>query len=283
VSDDGAFAIVVIALVGSPFSSTYAATGGDPLAHAAINVAIYGPGAAAWTLRERPIRPSDRLEDGITLGASSMRWEGDALVVRIEERTTPFGRPIRGRVTVHPEGLTDQILALDPGGAHLWWPVAPLARIEVDLDAPRLRFRGHGYHDANAGDAPLGSAFTSWCWSRARARHAALLTYDVRLRDGAEHRSVLRVGASGALEALDPIAARPLARTRWGLTRTIPSEGRAPEIVRSLEDGPFYARALVETELAGERVAAVHEVLSPARLGQGWVRFLSRFRTGTAA
>jgi carotenoid 1,2-hydratase len=55
-------------------------------------------------------------------------------------------------------------------------------------------------------------------------------------------------------------------------------EGQRPRLVRSLEDGPFYARALVETRLAGLPALAMHETLAAERLRRGWVRFLTAFR-----
>ena len=170
-SDDGAIAIVVIALLGNPFSPAYArARSRGParaLDHCALNVALYGRSGSSWALDERRIADADSAARDVTIGASTMRWIGDALVVDIYERTTPFARNIRGRVIVRPEVLTGVDLAIDSGGEHRWWPIAPLARIEVDLPEPGVRFVGHGYHDANAGSAPLESAFDRWSWSRA--------------------------------------------------------------------------------------------------------------------
>lgn len=286
-SDDGASAIVIIALVGNPFSPAYArarARGrSDPQAYAALNVAVYGRRAARWSLRERVLRASDREADGVVFGESAMRWRRDALVVTIDERTTPFSRRVRGRVVLHPEVACGLELPLDGAGAHRWWPVAPLARVEVELDEPALRFEGHGYHDANAGDAPLESAFDGWCWSRARHAGGALLSYEVREVDGAARDLALRVDPSGRVRSLDVRSVAPLPRTRWGLDRRACADGpRAARLSRSLEDGPFYARAMIESRLDGREVVSMHEVLSAERLRHGWVRFLTGFRTGRA-
>lgn len=287
-SDDGKSAIVIIALVGNPFSPAYArarAYGhGNPLLYSSLNVAIYGRGSTWWSLRERALDVNERYADGVAIGRSTMCWHNDALVVAIDERTTPFGRPIRGKVVLHPEVGGGAELRLDRAGAHRWWPVAPLARVEVTLDEPTLRFRGHGYHDANAGDVPLEASFDSWRWSRARSAGDALITYAVREVDGAEDALSFRVDSSGDVHAIEPTWAAPLRRTRWGLQRSACADrDHVARVVRDLEDGPFYARALVETRVGGRDVIAMHEVLAAERLRRGWVRFLTGFRMGRAA
>ena len=74
----------------------------------------------------------------------------------------------------------------------------------------------------------------------------------------------------------------PLRRTLFGLKRRSRADvGHPPRIVRSLEDGPFYARALVETQLDGRKVIAVHEELAAHRLRRGWVRFCTSYRMRT--
>lgn len=289
VSDDGAHAIVLIALVGNPFSPAYARArreGGDaiPRLYSALNVALYGPRASAWALRERAIREEDRAPDAITLGASSARWEGDALVVDIDERTTPFGRRIRGRARVIPEVAPSAPRALDRRGEHLWWPVSPLAKIEVELVEPSLSFRGSGYHDANAGGVPLEDTFETWTWARGERDRRALVTYDAREVDGAVSSVAFSIDARGRERALTGLVPHALPRTAWGLERVVRADvGARPRVARTLEDGPFYARDLVDTELDGARVRVVSEALSGARLGRGWVRFLSGFRMGRAA
>jgi carotenoid 1,2-hydratase len=288
VSDDGRAAIVVIALVGSPFSPAYArarARGqGDALGYCALNVALYGPGSSWWSLRERALTMHDRGSDGVVFGSSTVRWSHDALVVTVDERTTPFSRPIRGTITLRPQIRCDLVLDLDRAGAHRWWPVAPLGRIEVALSEPNLSFRGHGYHDANAGDVPLEATFDTWRWSRARSGPEALLTYAVRESDGTERGFSFGVGSKGEVRSLEAPWAAPLPRTHWGLERSACAErDGAARVVRTLEDGPFYARALVETRLGGRDVLAMHEVLAAARLRRGWVRFLTGFRMRRAA
>jgi carotenoid 1,2-hydratase len=244
-----------------------------------MNVALYGRRASAWALHERSVLDSARERNGVAIGESRMAWEGDRLVIALDERTTPFGRRVRGRIVVHPESLTGAEIAIDGRGEHWWWPVAPIARIDVALDEPALRFTGHGYHDANAGAAPMERAFTSWVWSRARADDRAILAYDVACATGADRSLAFHVDARGVIEPIERARRAPLRPTLWRLSRFARSDdGAEARVVRSLEDGPFYARALVEHRLGGASVLAVHETLAAHRLARAWVRFCVGYR-----
>jgi carotenoid 1,2-hydratase len=290
VSDDGRSAIVVIALLGNPFSPAYAHARergpADALAYSAMNVAVYGRGrgTSAWSLRERRVFESERGATHLTIGSSSMRWEGDRLIVQLDERTTPFGRPVRGTITLDPETRPGVEMAIDEQGLHRWWPIAPLARIDVDLKVPGVRFRGHGYHDANAGDVSLETTFDSWSWSRARTSRGALMMYDVKSASGAESSLSFLVTPGGDLLDLELPRRTRVRTSAWGLERHVRSDERGPaRIVRTLEEGPFYARALVESRFEGQSVLAMHETLAAHRLRRRWVRFLTGYRMGTEA
>ena len=282
-SDDGKFAFVVIALLGNPFSPAYARARkhgpANALQFCSMNVALYAKSASAWSLAERTVSDSDRSESRLAIGKSSLHWEGDRLIVDIDEHTTPFGRPVRGKIIVHPEAHTRLELTLDDLGQHRWWPIAPLAHIEVDFPQPGVRFSGHGYYDANAGDLPLESTFENWSWSRARIGDNALLTYDVACSSGAESTLAFKVSSRGEIEKLENLRSAPLPRTFWGLDRQARTEGDQPlRVLRTLEDGPFYARALVETHVDGRAVIAMHETLAGHRLRRTVVRMMTEFR-----
>ncbi|MEY3572351.1 MAG: hypothetical protein RJA77_266, partial [Pseudomonadota bacterium] len=51
-----------------------------------------------------------------------------------------------------------------------------------------------------------------------------------------------------------------------------------PHRVRTLEDTPFYARGMVEADLLGERVVAMHETLSLPRLRSPIVKAMLPWR-----
>lgn len=250
----------------------------DPLEHCAINVAIYGPDKAAWVLSEYGPQAVDRSRERFGVGGSSMGWEGDALVVRFDERTAVLGQRVAGVVRLHPSALPGERFIIDSKGRHAWWAVAPHARVEAELTHPRVSLRGVGYHDANCGEEALEAAFTTWNWSRASLADRAAVLYDARRTDG----SALEMGRvflkDGRCEPLAASRRVELGRSRWLLPRTTRTDGGEARVIRTLEDTPFYARSALETSLDGKRMAAVHESLSLSRFSSPVVQTMLPFR-----
>ncbi|MCA9538941.1 MAG: carotenoid 1,2-hydratase, partial [Myxococcales bacterium] len=136
-----------------------------------MNVALHGPDARVWSFTERGADAVARDRDQLAIGESVMRWVGDELVIDLKERTKPFfekmPEAVIGRIRLRPEMLFDHQVILDARGRHVWWPIAPTARVEVALTSPALRFTGRAYHDANQGVEALEAGFRRWTWSRA--------------------------------------------------------------------------------------------------------------------
>ena len=267
-------------MLGSVFSPYYAWSGRtDPLDHCALNVALYGEAGHRWALTERGRSSVARDATRLTIGPSSIAWEGDALVIRFDEMTFPIPSRLRGTVRLHPILLTEHVEALDGQARHHWWPVAPLARVEVELERPGLSWSGVGYHDANAGTESLEAGFVDWDWSRGALGREAAVLYDMRRRDGSERTLALRFRPDGAVEQLDPLPRAELPGTLWRVRRRTQSEPGHPVTVRqTLEDTPFYARSVVETRLLGRSVTTMHESLALDRFAANWVRLLLPFR-----
>jgi carotenoid 1,2-hydratase len=280
-SDDGRQGLTVILFVGSVFSPYYARARGrgpaDPENHVAVNVALYGQ-RGAWTMTERGGAVLRRNAAALSIGPSSAWWDGTALTISVDEVAVPVPRRVRGTIRLEPEILSDAVFALDAAGRHRWRPTAPVARVEVDFPKPGIRWQGRAYLDGNDGDGPLERDFVSWDWSRAASGEPRIL-YDAVRADGSRHALALRFGRDGRAEPFDPPPTVPLPRTLWRLDRrTAADPGTAPRIVERLEDGPFYARAVVTSRVAGADMTAVHESLSLARFRQPWVRALLPFR-----
>ena len=252
----------------------------DPLRHCALNVALYGRGGHRWAMTERSGERVTRSADALCIGPSSIAWEGDVLVLHVDEVTAPRPSRIRGVVGLHPAALADCAYALDAAGRHRWSPIAPRARVEVDLDRPGLSWRGTGYLDSNAGDRPLAEDFTGWDWSRASltgGRSAVL--YDVTRRSGDVLSLALQFDADGRTHPFAPPPVAALPASAWRVARGTRSDaGTAARTLQRLEDGPFYARSVLEAQWLGEPVTAVHESLSLSRFNAGWVRLLLPFR-----
>lgn len=279
-SDDGRYGLAVIAFVGSVFSPYYAWSGRrDPLNHCALNVALYGRGVGRWAMTERGRRAVMRERDHFSVGPSALSWSDDALEIEVDEVCAPWPRRIRGRIRVLPEAIISQSIDLDREARHAWWPIAPRARVEVALDGPEINWSGRGYLDMNSGEVPLEESFRRWDWSRAHLRQGAALLYDVTEKDGQSQAYAIRVDSQGRLEPLEVGGRQSLRGTFWRILRTSrASPGQQVEIAATLEDTPFYARSLIATHLAGERVVAMHESLALGRFATTIVKLMLPFR-----
>lgn len=302
ISDDGAHGLTIILFVGSVFSPHYAKArrslgDADPERFCAVNLSLYdiARGRKLWALTEHP--SFERDSNSLRVGASSMRWvespDNDRpaeLHIELNEHQTQFfgrrGAPLRGHVRVCPTALFGPRIELDRWQTrprHRWYPVAPHARVEVEFDAPQLRFSGSGYHDANEGDEGLEHAFGAWNWSRCELEDHSVIAYDVVDLQGQPHARAWRfMPESASIEHIPEHALGPacvLSNTHWQVPRAIRSDREQPPQLRcTLEDSPFYSRSLVDVQLGGHSGIAIHESISLQRFASGWVRFLLPFK-----
>jgi carotenoid 1,2-hydratase len=231
-------------------------------------------------MTERGRRHVRRDARSFAVGPSRLEWDGHALSIEVDERCSPWPHPVLGNVRVHPLGLCTFAAALDGAGRHRWGPIAPCARIEVDLPLPGLRWQGNAYLDSNEGDEPIERGFVRWDWLRAPlpdGRCAVL--YDVQPRDGGPRTIGARFGTDGSAQPLDPAPGQRLPRTRWWrMDRRAPIDASSTAVQRTLEDTPFYARSLLRMPLGGALVDAVHETLDVSRLTSPIVQRLLPWR-----
>jgi carotenoid 1,2-hydratase len=264
------------------FSPYYKRSGrGDPVDHAALNVALYGPGAR-WTMTERARDAVSRTADTLAIGPSAVRWHNDSLEIAIEERDkrvgVPWQRRVRGRVRVMPEVVNAQAFALDPLGRHSWHCLAPRARIEVEMDTPGLRWSGSAYLDSNFGAESLEKGFRVWHWSRAHGTRGATVCYEGVRRDGSHFASALRFDADGVPSHADLPPVAPLPNTLWQMERKTRADRGHASVIRTWEDAPFYARSTLASRLYGEPVVAVQESLDLDRFASPIVQFMLPYR-----
>jgi carotenoid 1,2-hydratase len=230
-------------------------------------------------MTERGMRQVERERSMLWIGPSTMCWTGEALHITIDEICAPLPRRLRGAIRLIPAALCERSFTLESSGSHSWSPIAPCARIEVQLSDPALCWRGSGYLDSNSGAGSLEDAFEAWSWSRTGAADRTLVLYDCKPR-GSDARSLaLEFDRHGTVRDLElpPVAALP--STGWRLprrTRAQPAE--EVRVVRTLEDGPFYSRSQLETHAFGSRMPAIHESLSLDRFRSRWVQCLLPFR-----
>ena len=249
--------------------------------HCAINVALYSPGQRRWTMTERGQGSVERSTDHLRVGPSQLAWRGDHLEIKLDEISVPIPQRVRGAVRVYPQALCNYSNALDDAGRHRWGPIAPCARVEVDLAKPGLRWQGNAYLDSNEGDEPIANPFKTWDWSRAHmADGSTAVIYDVTQLSGARTLLAERFKPDGSWESFDAAPTREaLPATLWRIDRGVRADaGTTSYVTQTLEDTPFYARSLLKTQLLGERVTAVHETLEPQRLTSRAVQMMLPFR-----
>ncbi len=283
-SDDGAHGLTIIAFIGSVFSPYYARARRsgvtDPENHCAINVALYGKGGKRWALTERGRNDLTRTPSRFAVGPSNLTWDGTDLVIDIDEITVPWPSRLKGRVRLTPSAVTANPFVLNANGQHMWHPIAPLARVTVEMTRPHLSWTGNGYFDSNSGDAPLEDGFVGWTWSRASTSLGTQIYYDGVQRSGHDFALAIAIDARGQVTTIPapPRASLPTT-TVWRIPRATRADAGTPaKIIETCEDTPFYARSITETIDNGRPVRAMHESLLLDRFSTRWVQSLLHFR-----
>jgi carotenoid 1,2-hydratase len=283
-SDDGQFGLTIIAFVGSVFSPYYAwaRRGGaqpDPDHFCCLNVALYSRNARRWTMTERGAAHCHRDAQQFSIGPSQLRWDGDTLVIDIDEVGVPLPQRVRGQVRVHPQQLFPFSTPIDPQGLHRWGPLAPSARVEVKLNQPAQSWQGQGYLDSNVGDEPIDRSCREWDWSRSPLKDGSTaVIYDIQGQTPqGDQLLALRFTPQGEVLPFEASARQPIPRTLWQIQRRMRSDGPV-QVVEQLEDTPFYQRALLQSNLLGEQVLSFHESITMSRLVSPVVQAMLPFR-----
>lgn len=244
-----------------------------------MNVALRGPGGSRWAMTERGDTGLRQETTSLGIGPSSMHWDGDALTFDLDEITAPLPSRIRGRVKVIPRALAQQAYQLDAADRHRWAPIAPSARVEVQLRSPDVRWAGTGYLDSNHGSEPLETNLERWSWSRGALRDGrTAVLYDVVAHDGGETALAIAFDRHASAHPFEPPQRAPLPRSGWRIERATRSDDGIAHVERSLQDAPFYARSVVGSRILGQPVFSVHESLDLARFRMPIVQAMLPFR-----
>lgn len=279
-SDCGRFGVTVIAFIGSVFSPYYFRARRRPGTraedHVSLNVILYGRSNSRWCMTERGAASLQQQADRLSIGPSHLHLTDSALLIDVQERATPLGQSVAGRISLFFDQRSEECFELDGEGDHWWWPIAPQARVQVAMARPDLRWEGSAYLDANAGARPIESAFSSWNWCRGHsADKGCEIHYDAQLLNGGEKRLSLRLDDEGSLVRIDTPGVRQLPKGPiWRVARPACIDAQAPCRVRTLEDTPFYTRSHIETDTSH----FMHESLDLERFCKPWVQWLLPFR-----
>jgi carotenoid 1,2-hydratase len=228
-------------------------------------------------MTERGRQSMRRDADTFSIGPSAMAWREGTLAIDVNEMTVPLPGKLRGSIRLTPSTAVGQSFMLASDGLHHWRPAVPMARIEVAFQSPDLHWAGAAYHDMNWGAAPLERAFDSWVWARADTASGCHIVYDSILGTGKRQGFTLDIGRDGGIREGVLPERRDLPRGLWRMARPIAAAGSV-KLRRTLEDSPFYMRSLVDVDLDGETVTAVHESLSLRRFDSRIVQMMLPFR-----
>lgn len=233
-------------------------------------------------MTERRAKQLTQAPDRLQIGPSGLQWhEDESLTVEIDEVGTPFPRRVRGRIRLFPQAINEQLFELDGRGLHCWRPIAPSARVEVEMDKPGVSWSGHAYFDRNWGDEPIENGFVYWDWSRAalgQGGESAIL-YNIDRRGEGPLSLALRFARDGRVSSFTPPPNHRLSRTPiWQMARSSQADGAPPRVIKTLEDTPFYSRSVIESRLLDQPVTAVHESLSLDRFRSGIVQWMLPYR-----
>jgi carotenoid 1,2-hydratase len=231
-------------------------------------------------MTERSKASLQRSAHELVVGPSRLHWDGQSLLIELDEIGIPVPQRVRGRIRVWPKALSTFVAPLDAAGRHRWGPIAPCSRVEVEMARPGSRWSGHAYLDTNEGEEPIDRPFVEWDWSRATLRDGSTaVIYDVQSKSGPDRVIARRFHPDGTDT---PFAAPPrqdLPRTAWRMPRRMRTEAGTPaSITQTLEDTPFYSRSVLSAGLCGETVCAVHETLNVPRVVSTPVRLMLPWR-----
>ena len=201
-SDCGQFGITIIAFIGSVFSPYYYRARHRGVAqasnHVSLNVILYGPSKSRWCMTERGVDALRQSPHELDIGPSGLRTSSSGLEIDILERATPLGQRVAGSVSLSFDRATDQCFELGGVGEHWWWPIAPIARIDVAMERPGLRWSGAAYVDSNCGSdrskraSPPGTGVEGMA-QKATARFITTRSSVVAVRNGCRSRLIDRV------------------------------------------------------------------------------------------
>ena len=227
-------------------------------------------------MTERGQQALTQRSDALTIGPSQIRATESGLTITVEERTSPWGQRVSGEINVRFNRASKECFQLDQEGHHWWWPLAPIANIEVTMDRPALSWRGPGYVDSNLGNAPVEHGFNAWNWCRGHSSDGDCeIHYDVQLRGGGEKQVSLRIDRDSSIQRTPspPLQHLPKAPI-WRVARPARLPISTQPVAKTLEDTPFYTRS----RLSGPEGQFMHESLDVTRLCRTWVQLLLPFR-----
>lgn len=232
-------------------------------------------------MTERGAQALSRDARQLCIGPSHLAWEGDELLLSVDERQAPWPRRLQAQLRLQPGALPARRFALDAASQHHWQPISPNARVTVSVTGAEGPWQGSAYLDCNQGSRPLAQDFIGWDWSRSSGPDfRPQVHYELQPRGRAPHMLALRLDANDQWQTLAAPPTRALPDSAWGLARCSPVDDQLRQLL-TLEDGPFYSRSLMGAQAPGATPSGrhgVHERVDLRRFESRWVQALLPFR-----
>ena len=296
-SDDGRYGLVAIYFVGGVFSALYAdrlqdGIAASPLDHPMVNLALYDRRKKiAWVFSEYPREQLEVVDPCLDLsigGSRVRRLASGSYEWTVNDRDFAAGRDVQARALFHPlaPAIAPPDAVLSSDGRHSWGSPAPRCRVEFSCPSLGLSWKGHGYHDMNAGLEPLFAGFREWGWGRAHLGDETRIYYDALEADGTRVRRIL-TGRDGRLDHQQVPATSEAQREWTGWLLHLPREPEAGhlngEIIRvkreaMWEHSPFYARWVGRFSNGTEASRGVCEHVDLQRFASPFIRWMLRYR-----
>ncbi len=274
ISDDREWSLVVIFLLGNPFSSYYRKCtldiSPDPLDHNGVFVSLHHRSHLRYynfvSYPQRQIKSGEVKPLDLHFGPNRIVFDttGNLKISVAEEnanrRRVALSLLINcGRALRHTA-----VPAVELSSSHSWLPALPSARAKVDCsislpgvtsDTERIAFNGSGYHDHNWGILPFDGTVESWIWARLDfGKGLSVVVYWI-LSTGGQSRCKLLLyqnneqvyRTDNAQPAVSTWRRSSLTGMKLPVRFTVQSVGVSIEVVaeRVLENVPFYGRFVV--------------------------------------
>ncbi len=286
ISENADFGITLIAFVGSVFSPYYfrarkknAAT--NPDNYCALNIAFHENQKKYWCMTERSAKHVYRSSEIFEMANSSITWNGSYLEFKIQEYTVPLPSKVSGVVRVHPHYINTNNYFLEDSQKHAWCPIAPCSHVEVEMQRPNFQWHATGYFDSNWGAEPLENGFRSWNWSCTKMNEEErVIQYHTVNRNNTNTDLGFHFASDGKITAREQQIAKILPETKiWRVPRkAYVEDDRNVNVLKTLEDTPFYSRSVLNSETQDKSILTIHESLELDRFKKPLTQFMLPFR-----
>ena len=306
VSDDGEWSLVVIFLIGSPFSPYSRACelkqNPNPLDYNGVFVALHHRGRL---LHYQYARYSpEKIAANIVGGQSPMALEfgpnhwigtpadGNYVITLDEEnanRRRMNARLSFSNLVVQGSAVGKPLSVLSEPG-HNWLPVVigGRARCVIELHAPaetrepeQIEFYGSAYHDHNWGTLPFNASIRRWLWARADFSPgcAGVLYLTTPVSPSLTAQTLLLTRKPGEMVRVhrnDSVQVQVTRNARNGygvaypreITAWFEGEALAWRFGKSLESTPFYMRCETDADWSGSGQPAGPSMLHGRGIGE---------------